>query len=129
MIEYATTTEGVTPGMLHGFFSRWKAPRTPDDHLRILLGSDRVVLAIDTGASRVVGFITAITDGVQAAFIPLLEVLPDYRKQGIGSELVKRMLSDLADIPCIDLTCDPEVQGFYERLGMVRSVGMVVRNY
>ena len=34
-------------------------------------------------AGRVVGFVTAISDGVLSAYIPLLEVLPEY--QGAGS--------------------------------------------
>jgi len=74
-------------------------------------------------------FSTALTDNIQSAFIPLLEVLPDYRRQGIGSELVSRMLNKLVGIPAIDLTCDPDIQNFYSKFGMVPSVGMVIRRY
>lgn len=76
-----------------------------------------------------VGFVTAISDGVQSAFIPLLEVLPSYRGKGIGTELMFRILKKLGRIPAIDLTCDPGLQGFYARFGMVPSVGMVIRSY
>lgn len=125
MIEYTEAIDGITPEALRGFFVGWRHPRTPEEHLRILGGSDHVVLAIDDG--RVVGFVTALSDGIQSAFIPLLEVLPEYRGRGIGTELVRRMLEKLAPIPCVDLTCDPEVQPFYARVGMVPSVGMIVR--
>jgi len=47
----------------------------------------------DTENGRVVGFVTAVSDGVVSAFLPLLEVLPEYQGRGIGSELVRRMLS------------------------------------
>jgi len=77
----------------------------------------------------VVGFVNALTGEVQTAFIPLLEVLPAFRRRGIGSELMRQMLRTLASIPCVDLTCDPELRPFYERLGMMRSVGMVGRRF
>ena len=32
-------------------------------------------------------------------------------------------------LPAIDLCCDHEMQGYYERFGMVRSVGMMIRRY
>ena len=115
--------------MLRGFFADWKTPHTPNAHLEILNNSAYVVLAVDRSTNKVVGFITAITDFVQSAFIPLLEVLPEYRNQGIGRSLVKQMLEKLDHICAIDLMCDPELQAFYQKLGMVPSVGMVIRNY
>jgi GNAT superfamily N-acetyltransferase len=115
--------------MLQGFFQDWRKPCTPEEHLQIFNGSNFFLLAIDAEVNRVVGFVTVLTDGVQAVFIPLLEVLPEYQGQGIGSELVKRVLDKYKHIPSIDLTCDPELQGFYKRFGMMPSVGMIVRNY
>ncbi len=50
-------------------------------------------------------------------------------KRGIGLELMKRMLETLKDCQCIDLACDPEMQSFYEKLGTLRSTGMVIRRY
>ncbi len=129
MIKYRDSIENITPDMLRGFFRGWKEPRTPEDHLKILENSDHVLLAICTEEHRVVGFITALTDNVQSAFIPLLEVVPDYRNRGIGSALVTRMLEKLKGIPAIDLTCHPELQKFYSRFGMIPSVGMIMRSY
>jgi ribosomal protein S18 acetylase RimI-like enzyme len=129
MIEYRETTKGINPAMLEGFFVGWKTPHTPETHLEILEKSAYIVLAIDRKTNKVIGFITAITDSVQSAFIPLLEVLPEYQNQNIGSSLVKRMLEKLNHIYAIDLMCDGDLQGFYQRLGMMPSVGMVVRNY
>lgn len=85
------------------------------------------MLAIDPETGQVVGFVTALTDGVQSAFIPLLEVLPEYQGRGIGQALMNQMLERLARIPNIDLMCDPDVVPFYERFGMTRATGMVMR--
>ncbi len=55
-----------------GFFVGWKRPRTAAEHLSILQNSDYIVLALDDSDAYVVGYITVLTDGVQAAFISLL---------------------------------------------------------
>lgn len=129
MPTYTTSLEGITPAMLRGFFAGWRSPLTPEKHLRVLSGSRHVVLALSDDRSQVIGFINAISDGEHSAFIPLLEVLPEHRRSGIGRELVRRMLEVLKEYPCIDLTCDPGVQTFYEKCGLQRSVGMVIRAY
>ena len=129
MIEYTDSVENITSQMLEGFFEGWKKPRTPQEHLEILKNSDYIVLAIDSDKCKVVGFITALTDSLESAFIPLLEVLPGYRKQGIGSALVSRMLEKLKGIPSIDLTCDLTLQRLYSKFDMVPSIGMIIRKY
>ncbi len=129
MIVYAETAETLTARQLSGFFVGWPHPPTPETHLRLLEGSDEVVIAQDDATGQVVGFITAITDGVLSAYIPLLEVLPAYQGQGIGSGLVRRMLAKLAELYMVDLLCDPNMQPFYERFGMRPATGMLRRNY
>lgn len=129
MIEYLDSAEDITPAQLNGFFVGWPNPPTPDVHLRLLRKSDAVVLAMDTATGQVAGFITAITDGVLAAYIPFLEVLPAYQHQGIGQTLVRRILERLQDLYMVDLLCDADVQPFYRQLGMHPAVGMCARNF
>lgn len=130
MIAYSDDLDGITADDVSGgFWVGWPNPPTPETHLRILHGSDHVFLARDGVSGVVVGFITAISDGVLFAYIPLLEVLPAWQGQGIGGELVRRMLERLRHLYAIDLLCDPEVQPFYERHGLRRSSGMIARNY
>lgn len=129
MIDYRMSLDGITAERLQGFFVGWPDPPSPATHLRILQGSAAIVLAIDESSGQVVGFINAIGDGVHAAFIPNLEVLPAYQHQGIGSELVRRMLVQLTEYYAVDLVCDPDVQSFYERLGMRPARAMVIRRY
>ena len=126
-IEYTTSLDGVAPEHLSGFFERWPNPPSSERHLGLLRGSYRVVLARESGSSQVVGFVNAISDGVLYAFVPLLEVLPSHRGRGIGSGLIHRLLEELEDFYAVDLMCDPELQPFYERFGMQRAVGMIIR--
>ncbi len=129
MISYTTALEGITPDNLRGFFVGWPQPPTPETHLRLLRGSSHVVLALDNATGSVVGFITAVSDGVLSAYIPLLEVLPAYQHQGIGGELVRRLVDDLRHLYMIDLVCDPDMQPFYERFGLRPYHAMLKRNY
>lgn len=127
MVVYTESPEGILIEHLQGFFVGWKQAPTPERHLQLLEKSDYVILAKD--GEKVVGFITAITDHVLAAYIPLLEVLPEYQNQGIGKELAKRMLEKLQDFYMVDLLCDPQLQSFYEQMGMQKAAGMMKRNY
>jgi ribosomal protein S18 acetylase RimI-like enzyme len=129
LIEYRDSLDGVEPGHLAGFFAGWPNPPSPATHRALLARSDAIVLAIDGETAQVVGFITALTDGVLTAYIPLLEVLPDYQGRGIGQELVRRMLGRLQQLYAIDLLCDADLQPFYARFGMRPATGMMVRNY
>ena len=115
MIEHADSLEGVEPRQLEGFFVGWPSPPSPERHLELLRGSAAVVLARD--GERVVGFVTAISDGVLSASIPLLEVLPDYQGRGIGTELMRRILARLDGLTMVDLSCDAPLEPFYARLG------------
>lgn len=129
MISYTDDLDGITAEQLRGFFVDWPNPPTPDTHLRLLRGSGAVEIAKDETTGQVVGFISGVTDGVLSAYIPLLEVLPAYQGKGIGSELVRRLLSRLDHLYTVDLLCDADLQPFYEQQGMRPTVGMMSRRY
>lgn len=126
MVTYSDRLDGITANDLHGFFEGWPNPPSPETHLRILQGSSDIIVAKEN--NQVVGFITAITDGTLCANIPLLEVLPSHRSQGVGKELVRLMLLKLDDYYMIDLTCDSALRQFYLSLGMTALTAMVKRN-
>ena len=129
MIKYIYSAHNIQPKQLKGFCIDWHYQISRKTHLELLLKSDEIVLAIDSETDKVVGFITAITDKVISAYIPLLEVLPDYRNQGIGSKLMRLMLERLQQFYMVDLLCDAKLQSFYEKLEMQKVTGMCIRNY
>lgn len=127
-IHYQSNLDNLTSDQLGGFFVDWPNAPSRDAHYRILEGSDHLVLARSDGG-KVVGWISAISDGVSCAYIPHLAVLPEYQGNGIGSELVRRLLKDLEGLYMIDLTCDDELVSFYKRLGFKTCNAMIIRNY
>lgn len=128
MIEYTSSVEAVSAeNLTGGFFVGWPNPPSAENHLRILQGSYAVELAILDG--QVIGYVTAISDGVSTAYIPQLEVLPAHQGRGIGSELVRRLLLRLKHLYAVDLLCDNDVFPFYEKLGMHKAGGALLRHY
>ncbi len=128
-VVYVEHLEGVEPAHLSGFFEGWRHPPSPATHLRLLRGCDHVVLALDVSSAQVVGFVTALSDGVLSAYLPLLEVLPEYRGRGIGSALVRRVLQRLEGLYMVAVTCDAELQSFYARFGLGPAVGASRRDH
>jgi GNAT superfamily N-acetyltransferase len=107
MITYSDNVGGLRAEQLTGFFVGWPVAPSATTLLRVLQASYRSMVAIDDDTGQVVGVINALSDGLLAGFIPLLEVLPSHQRQGIGSEVVRRMLAALEHLYAVDLVCDP----------------------
>jgi ribosomal protein S18 acetylase RimI-like enzyme len=129
MIKYIDSLDNIEAGNLTGFFIGWPKPPSAETLLQILQKSAYIVLAINSETGQVIGFINAISDFTLAAYIPLLEVIPDYQKRGIGKELMRLMLKKLKDLYMIDLMCDKELESFYARQNMKPAFGMMIRNF
>lgn len=127
MISYSGDIGDLTEEDLAGFFVGWPRKPTPAQHLAVLRGSYRVVLARSGG--RVAGFVNMISDGVLTAFIPWLEVRREFQGQGIGAELMRRIVTEAEHLYSVDLTCDEELRPYYERLGMTALTGMGLRHH
>jgi GNAT superfamily N-acetyltransferase len=135
LINYQTNLSGITPSMLDGFFAGWgKIHPSTDKHFTILQNSTHIVLAIDDEINKVVGFVNAVSDKILSAYIPLLEVLPEYKIKGIGIVLMKTLLEQLEDFYMIDVTCDERHVIGYEKFGFKKTTSlgtgsMMIRNF
>lgn len=131
-IRYQDHVDDVTPEQLagpDGFFVGWPNPPSPATLQRILAGSAHRVVAVDDATGQVVGFANAISDGVLAAYIPLLEVRPGYQRRGIGTALMQRLMAQLDDLYMVDLMASDDARAFYASLdlGLVPCDGGFVR--
>ncbi len=128
MISYTDNLASVREDMLHGFFAGWPRRPSAGQHLAVLRGSYRSVVAIDDAGDRVVGFVNMLSDGVLTAFIPWLEVLPGYQGQGIGGDLTRRILNGTDRFYPVDLVCDAPLVPCYERFGMHGASSALLRH-
>lgn len=127
MLTYFDNCDCLEQLNLDGFFVGWPNPPSNEVFLKLLKGSYRVVLAVED--KKLIGFISAVSDGVLSAYIPFLEVLPEYQSKGIGKELVYKMKEQLGHLYMVDLLCDEELVPYYEKLGMMPATGAMIRNY
>jgi ribosomal protein S18 acetylase RimI-like enzyme len=128
-IRYMDDMSAISAAQLaDGFWEGWPERPSTQTHLAALRSSHFAVVAVDEQTNQVVGFISAIADDVMAAFIPTLEVLPAYRRQGIATELIRRVLDHYSDYHSVDLVCDADLVPFYERLGATQLPGMAWRH-
>jgi len=72
--------------------------------LRAISKSDLVISAWN--GEELVGLIRALTDEETVAYIQDILVFPAYNKQGVGSQLMRRMLAELKGIRQIVLMTD-----------------------
>lgn len=85
--------------------------------------------------SLIVGTVLAGFDG-HRGWIYSLAVRSDHRKRGIGSDLMKRALSELKDLGCLKVNLQVEgdnadVVSFYEKVGFIVEdrISMGIRLY
>jgi ribosomal protein S18 acetylase RimI-like enzyme len=125
---FLNDAHAIEPDAMSGFFEKWPDPPSADRRLAALRGSTHAIVAVHREANEAAGFITALSDGAIAAYIPLLEVRPQWRSQGLGSHLVRLMMDVLRDQYMIDIVCDDDVLPFYERLGFTSWTAAVRRD-
>ena len=127
-IKYIDLITDIRPEQIsNGFFEGWATPLTSDEHYSLLSRAGYFVVAVDHNS--VIGFVTVLSDGMLTAYIPLLEVLPQYRHRGIGSELIKAVTKRFQGLYMIDVLCDENVLPFYESLGFTTVSGVCLRNF
>lgn len=57
--------------------------------------ADRTVVVFDN--ARVIGFGRALCDGVSNGYLSMIAVAPDKRGQGIGREIIRRLMAEDED--------------------------------
>jgi ribosomal protein S18 acetylase RimI-like enzyme len=128
-IIYSTNKADLMGLETSGFFAGWPNKPSEETLRESIENATYAVLAIDTERQKLVGYITALSDQVLAAYIPFLEVEQTYQKKGIGHALVQKMLTQLDHLYMIDLVCDKELAGFYAEAGFTEGHAMIKRNY
>ena len=97
----------------------WSSAKKPTELGNALRNSHALVSAWAGGA--LVGVGNAISDGHLVVYYPHLLVHPNYQGQGIGTELVKRLMEKYSGFHQHILVADGRAIEFYRKCGFSRA--------
>jgi aralkylamine N-acetyltransferase len=97
----------------------WKEEYKTADLPHLIRGSFAFAVAADTRSGKAVGMGRVIADGVSDGYIQDLVILPEYRKSGIGTQIVAVLVNRClqSGITWIGLIAEPDTETFYFPLG------------
>jgi predicted N-acetyltransferase YhbS len=90
----------------------------PEKFRRMMENTNRAIVVVDD--SHVVGFARALCDEVSNGYISMVAVAADRRGQGIGRELVRRLIKEDAGITWV-LRAGRGSERFWEKMGFKAS--------
>lgn len=96
----------------------------PEKFKKLLEHTSRTIVAYEN--ARIVGFARALCDEVSNGYISMVAVAVDKRRQGLGRDLVRRLMGDNDGITWV-LRAGHDSDGFWERLGFARSEAAMER--
>jgi GNAT superfamily N-acetyltransferase len=110
----------------------WKEEHRAEDLPHLIRGSYAFAVAADITTGQAVGMGRIIADGISDAYIQDVVVLPEYRKSGVGRDIVSVLIDHClqAGITWIALIAEPGTEKFYLPLGfrlMERHVPLLYR--
>lgn len=81
--------------------------------------SQSLYMATARGSGKLVGLVRVVGDGLTIAYIQDILVLKAYKRQGIGTQLMRMVIDRFKAVRQKVLLTDdnPETRGFYESLG------------
>ena len=105
----------------------WKEEYNPRELPRLIRSSFLFVVAVDRKTGHAVGMGRVISDGVSDGYIQDLVVLPEYRKTGIGAQIVSTLVKNCVEqgISWISIIAEPDTEKFYLPLGFHPMEGHV----
>jgi GNAT superfamily N-acetyltransferase len=119
-IQYKETRNITSDSILALYkANRWSAAKKPQQLYSALMASHSLLSAWDE--TQLVGLGNAISDGYLVVYYPHLLVLPQYQKQGIGSTLMKMLISKYPGFHQQVLIADSKAVEFYKECGFVRA--------
>jgi predicted GNAT family N-acyltransferase len=103
----------------------WTRDRTADDVAAMLEHTDLIASVTDTDTDDLLGFARVITDFTYVAVLLDVIVAEASRGNGFGALLMNALVDHprLAQVQSLELSCQENLEAFYERWGFTARVG------
>ncbi|WP_414577399.1 GNAT family N-acetyltransferase [Anabaena sp. CCY 9402-a] len=99
--------------------NQWSSAEKPDLLYQALMNSHSLISA--WYGDNLVALGNAISDGFLVVYYPHLLVLPDYQNQGIGSQIIKMLISRYDGFHQHILLAENQAINFYKKVGFQRA--------
>lgn len=109
----------------------WWEDYWDDSVLSVIVEKSFAFVVATDSDNRWIGMGRVISDGVSDAYLQDIVVLPEWREKGIGTALVKKMMTLCHDagIGWIGIIANPNTEYFYRRFGFSRMGGYTPMRY
>jgi ribosomal protein S18 acetylase RimI-like enzyme len=97
----------------------WSSAEKGDALCEAMLGSHSVITA--WAEDRLVGLGNALSDGHLVVYYPHLLVHPDFRRRGIGAEILRQLRGRYEALHMHILVSDGRAVEFFEKCGFARA--------
>jgi predicted GNAT family N-acyltransferase len=106
----------------------WAKERTMDD-IAIMLKNSMSFGVVERDTQNLVAYARVLTDEIKYAFIFDVIVVDYHRGKGLGKLIMDAIIAHprLKNVKNFELTCAPDMVGFYEKFGFSESYGDDVR--
>jgi predicted GNAT family N-acyltransferase len=121
-MEYKFSTEVLpeTSELLELFRqTNWAAKRSVED-VNLMLKKTKIFVTI-RDKDKLIGFGRAITDEVYRALLDDIVIDVNYRKSGLGSLVVKKLMDQLGAVEEVFLHAGDYLEEFYKKSGFKRT--------
>ncbi len=109
----------------------WKDHYNSSGIKSLIAGSFAFAVAVEKKSGEAIGMGRVISDGFSDAYIQDLVVLPGYRKQGVGKQIVEALLDKCLseDLLWVGLIAEPGQDKFYTTMGFKQMEKHVPMKY
>jgi ribosomal protein S18 acetylase RimI-like enzyme len=109
----------------------WKEEYRVEEIRHLIHGSFLFAVSTDEKTGRAVGMGRVLSDGVSDGYIQDLVVLPEYRKKGLGSQIVSELVKKCREkgLTWIGIIAEPDSSVFYSLLGFQKMENYVPMIY
>ncbi len=116
-ITYTFDMDQLTKENIQELFQsvEWESASHPNDLYHAIMHSHSVVTAWD--GDKLIGLANALSDEAMAVYFHYVLTDPAYQGQGIGKQIMNRMLEKYEHMHTKVLVSYPKAVGFYETLG------------
>jgi GNAT superfamily N-acetyltransferase len=119
-IEYSERRDAPVEEIIRLYRANgWSSAEKPTELRNALQNSHALVSA--WAGEELVGLGNAISDGYLVVYYPHLLVHPDYQGQGIGTELIRRLMEKYRGFHQHMLVADGRAIEFYRKCGFSRA--------